>query len=118
MELSSKLNAVTSGPHAPVGASSKGNWSAAAAVSSEAVQSSPLPAGKEQVDAAVAQVQSFVQSVRRELDFRIDEDSGRVVVKVVARDSGEVIRQIPSEEVLELAAHINDVRSLLFSEQA
>ena len=37
------------------------------------------------------------------LDFRIDEDSGRVVVSVVDRSDGTVLRQMPSEEALRIA---------------
>ncbi len=38
-----------------------------------------------------------------QLDFRIDEDSGRVVVSVVDRRDGTVLRQMPSEEALRIA---------------
>lgn len=63
---------------------------------------------------AVSDIQSFVQSVKRNLNFSIDDSSGQVVVKVIDGDSGEVVRQIPSEEVLKLAARLDDVRSVLF----
>jgi flagellar protein FlaG len=64
---------------------------------------------------AVQEIEKFVQSVKRNLEFSIDEPSGKVVVKVIASDSGEVIRQIPNEEVLKLANSLNDASSLLFS---
>lgn len=74
--------------------------------------------GLGELGSAVASLQNFAQSVRRNLDFHIDDSTGRVVVQVIASDSGEVIRQIPSEEALQLAANLNDMRSLLFREQA
>jgi flagellar protein FlaG len=40
------------------------------------------------------------------LDFRIDEDSGRVVVSVVDRRDGTVLRQMPSEEALRIARNL------------
>ncbi|MGN7739740.1 flagellar protein FlaG [Pseudomonas sp. 22526] len=64
---------------------------------------------------AIQEIEKFVQSVKRNLEFSIDEPSGKVVVKVIASDSGEVIRQIPNEEVLKLANSLNDASSLLFS---
>ncbi|SUC64523.1 flagellin FlaG [Pseudomonas aeruginosa] len=67
---------------------------------------------------AVSDIQSFVQSVKRNLNFSIDDSSGQVVVKVIDGDSGEVVRQIPSEEVLKLAARLDDVRSVLFETRA
>lgn len=70
------------------------------------------------LDTAVASMRSFAQSVSRDLDFSIDEASGRVVVQVVDGGSGEVVRQIPSEVALSLAARLEDMRSLLFREEA
>lgn len=71
-----------------------------------------------QLKAAVQEIEKFVQSVKRNLEFSIDETSGKVVVKVIASDSGEVVRQIPNEEVLKLANSLNDASSLLFSAKA
>lgn len=72
----------------------------------------------EQVDSAVTSIQSFVQSIRRDLNFSVDDSSGRVVVKVTDRASGDVIRQLPSEEALRLAESLEEVRSLLFKAEA
>ena len=58
---------------------------------------------------AVGQINQFVQSVQRDLSFSMDETSGRSVIKVIDSESGEVVRQIPSEEVLAIATYIKDV---------
>ncbi|AEB57871.1 flagellar protein FlaG protein [Ectopseudomonas mendocina NK-01] len=73
---------------------------------------------REQVEDAVATIQEFVQSVRRSINFAVDDGSGRVVVKVTDAGSGDVIRQIPSEEALKLAENLSEVRSLLFKAEA
>ncbi|MFV3412339.1 flagellar protein FlaG [Pseudomonas nitroreducens] len=70
------------------------------------------------LDDAVSDIQKHVQSVRRNLNFSIDDTTGDVVVKVIDGDSGKVVRQIPSEEVLKLAARLDDIRSLMFEAQA
>ncbi|MEK1909156.1 MAG: flagellar protein FlaG [Pseudomonas chlororaphis] len=70
---------------------------------------------RDKLKMAIQEIEKFVQSVKRNLEFSIDEPSGKVVVKVIASDSGEVIRQIPNEEVLKLANSLNDASSLLFS---
>ncbi|MEZ1315753.1 flagellar protein FlaG [Pseudomonas fluorescens] len=70
---------------------------------------------QDKLKTAVQEIEKFVQSLKRNLEFSIDEPSGKVVVKVIATDSGEVIRQIPNEEVLKLANSLNDASSLLFS---
>ena len=60
---------------------------------------------------AVGQVNNFVQSVQRDLAFKVDEGSGRTIIKVIDSDSGKLIRQIPSEEVLALASYLKDISS-------
>lgn len=67
---------------------------------------------------AVSSIQEFVQSVRRDINFSLEDGDGRVVVKVTDAGSGDVIRQIPSEEALRLAENLSEVRSLLFKAEA
>ena len=74
-------------------------------------------ASPERIREAVDNIQEFVQSVRRDINFSLDESSGRVVVKVTDGRSGDVIRQIPSEEALKLAESLSEARSLLFTAQ-
>lgn len=70
----------------------------------------PLEAAKaargERLDQAVTSLNEYVQAIRRELRFTIDEDTGRTIITVVDSETDEVIRQIPPEEVLMLAAHL------------
>jgi flagellar protein FlaG len=73
---------------------------------------------REQVAAAVTEMQDYVQSTRRDLHFQLDDDSGRMIVRVTEAGTGEVIRQIPSEEAVRLAENLSDIRSLLFSSEA
>lgn len=72
---------------------------------------------RERVVEAIKNIQEFVDAAQRGLQFSIDEESGRIVVKVIARQTGEVLRQLPSEEALELARRLQDTGSLLFTEQ-
>ncbi len=51
----------------------------------------------------VSSLNRFIQNYRRDMQFSIDESSGRVVVKVIDMETHEVIRQIPCEEVMALA---------------
>ncbi|WP_070886725.1 flagellar protein FlaG [Pseudomonas argentinensis] len=73
---------------------------------------------KEELQQAVASVESFTQSIRRDLKFSMDDESGKVVVKVTDSKTGEVIRQMPSEEALRLAQRLDEARSLLFKAEA
>ncbi len=70
------------------------------------------------LQAAVSDMNDFVQSVNRNIDFQLDDDSGRVVVSITDRETGGIIRQIPSEEALKLAESLSEARSLLFNTEA
>lgn len=73
---------------------------------------------EEQVKDAVSKLNEYVQSTERTLDFQMDEDSGKTIIKVFDKASSELIRQIPNELALELAQNLNDEEpSLLFSAQ-
>ncbi|XXF07502.1 flagellar protein FlaG [Pseudomonas sp. D1-3] len=112
----------------PTGASVSGAYAGARASSEAGNDQSPTRQGQasaedseqiyEQVDNAVTSIQSFVQNIRRDLNFSVDDSTGRVVVKVTDRASGDVIRQLPSEEALRLAESLEEVRSLLFKAEA
>lgn len=78
-----------------------------------------------QIEAAVSQISEFVQANNRQLNFSVDESSKKQIVKVTDTESGEIIRQIPSEEVLKLSERLQDLQTevgtavgLLFNKQA
>ena len=78
----------------------------------------------EQIDTAVSQLSKFVQANKRQLNFSVDEVSNKQIVKVIDAESGEIIRQIPSEEVLKLAERLQELQldfgkavGLLFNKQ-
>lgn len=54
----------------------------------------------------------------RELEFRVDEDTGRTIITVRNKETGEVVRQIPSEEVIALARLLADGRAALVDSEA
>lgn len=103
----------------PLGSSKSIEASTVAAVATVEVQQPEDKAlAREGLDSAVASISSFVQGVQRSLDFSVDDTSGEVVVKVTDRDSGEVIRQLPSEEALRLSEQLESLRSLMFEARA
>jgi flagellar protein FlaG len=88
---------------------------AAAAQSDTSTRKDSEPGEKsEELEAAVKQMEQFFQSVHRNLEFSIDDKSGKVVVKVIATETGEVVRQLPSAEALKLADSLKNANSLLF----
>lgn len=78
---------------------------------------------KKELNSALKHLSGYVQNITRELNFSVDHELDRIVVTVVDDATGDVIRQIPSEEMLELARHLADTRErsgkgLLFSGDA
>jgi flagellar protein FlaG len=63
---------------------------------------------KEQLEVMAKKLQEFVGELNKGLEFSVDQDSGRDVIKVIDRSSGEIVRQYPSEEVLDLVASLSD----------
>ena len=62
----------------------------------------------EKIEAAVAKVAAYVESLSRSLAITVDESSGDFVVQVQDANTEEIIRQIPSEEVLAISAAISE----------
>jgi len=63
---------------------------------------------KEQLETMAQKLQDFVGSLNKGLEFSVHEDSGRDVIKVIDKNSGDTVRQYPSEEVLDLVASLTD----------
>jgi len=61
----------------------------------------------EQLDQAVSKLNDYIQDVQRNLSFSIDEETGITVVKVIDSATQEVVRQLPPDETLKLAAAID-----------
>lgn len=70
-------------------------------------ETSKTEASPERVQEAVSRIQSYLSASQRELHISVDQGSGRTVVRVVNPDTQEVIRQIPNDEILKLAASIS-----------
>jgi flagellar protein FlaG len=84
-----------------------------------AVQVDQVEMNQAKVDEAVSKLNDYVQSTQRDLYFAYDDAVNKTVVTVVDRNTEEVVRQIPNEVALTLAARLNEEEPLrLFSAQA
>jgi flagellar protein FlaG len=70
------------------------------------------------LDAIVSQMSGYIQNQHRELQFKIDKDSGRTMITVLNSDTREVIRQIPHERALQLVNSLENDEGLIFQELA
>ena len=72
---------------------------------------------KKNVSQAVESMQEIVKVFNTRLSFKVDDATGKVVIKVVDNETGDVIRQIPPQEILETISKIRDVVGLLFDKE-
>ncbi len=61
------------------------------------------PLTKDQVQASVARLQEILKQVDPRIEISLEKDINQVIFRVVDKESGELIRQIPSEKAVELA---------------
>ncbi len=76
------------------------------------------PVDAKLLEKAVKDLSKGVQNLQRSLQFSVDESSGRTVIKVVDKDTQEVIRQIPEQQVLELAARLDQSAGVFVQDEA
>ncbi|MEI8014419.1 MAG: flagellar protein FlaG [Nitrospira sp.] len=77
----------------------------------------PIPTKKE-VEQAAALVKEALRGSTPRLEIEIDHDLHKAVIKVFNEESGEMIRQIPAQELLNLAKHLDEPKGLLIRERA
>ena len=66
----------------------------------------------------VAQLNDYMQNMNRNLQFSVDDTSGDTVIKVIDSETEEVVRQIPSEEILEARHAAEKYRGILLETKA
>lgn len=75
------------------------------------------PISTKQLESVAQQLQDFVGEMNRGLQFSVDKNSGRDVIKVIDKESGDLIKQYPSEEVLSLVAKLSKAAGSLIDEK-
>jgi len=73
---------------------------------------------KEAIAKAANDIQNFVKDMGRNLNFSVDEVTGYNVVRVINPETNELVRQLPSEELLKIARNMQDLGSVLVSQKA
>ena len=92
----------------------------AAEKSAEPVRQAPAapPVEVHRIESVTRQIDSFLRSMNKSLQFRLDESSGRVIVSICDAETGEVIRQVPGEEALRIAQDLENRLSGMLDEKA
>jgi flagellar protein FlaG len=109
----------------------QGGYTPSAVAGKEAVQQKPVKsaeiaakaAAKSQeaddrdVKEAISKIEKFIAPATRDITFTVDNDTGINLIKIIDRSSNQVIRQIPSEEVLNIARALDNLQGLLVREK-
>ena len=73
---------------------------------------------REPLNEVVSDLNNLVRDLHRELRFSVDDKSGETTIKVVDSETDEVVRQIPSEEVVRLRQRLEDAAGAIFQGSA
>jgi len=73
---------------------------------------------RENLSAAIGMLNKQMEASKRGLGFSYDDSKKTAVVKVTDAASGEVVRQIPTEQVLKMAHQIDAYKGLLYNKVA
>ena len=93
---------------APVAATGAKNAKAADGVE-------PTPA---ELKTAVEKLNQSMTASSQDLQFSVDEDSKKMVVKLIDRTTHEVLRQMPSQEALDIARSLDKAMGKLIDQRA
>jgi len=88
----------------------------ARAVADIPAQNIPQPS-VEELKGAVAAINQAMQQANRNLEFSVDTDTNRTVVRMVDTSTGELIRQFPSETTLAISRGIDQFQQGLLLKQ-
>jgi flagellar protein FlaG len=86
------------------------------------VSSAGIGKGSPHTDAdlhrALERINQSLSGANQGIEFSVDPDSERVIVKVVDRETNEVLRQMPSQEALDIAKALDRTQGLLIKLEA
>jgi flagellar protein FlaG len=61
--------------------------------------------------------QAYLDDLRIKLDFEVYEETGDMVIRIFNRETEELLREIPPEDLLELHQKVAELRGVLFDEK-
>jgi flagellar protein FlaG len=104
----------------PPGLKASAGSASARHTSGDTVQpAAAVPSGKAQdkvsreaVEAAVKEMNAFIKPAAASVEFSLDEDTGRTVVRMIDTETHKVVRQFPSEEALAISKALDRLQGL------
>ena len=103
---------------APAFAAKPVSVAAPAAAAATGIAATRAPGAPDPLDDAVNKINKSLQAAGQGVEFSVDDDSKRLVVKVVDQETREVLRQMPSVEALEIAKALDRAKGMLIKQEA
>ncbi len=72
----------------------------------------------DQTEQSLKEINKVMDALSISVQFQMDPDFKEPIIKVVDQQSGEVIRQFPSEEVVRISKALDNLKGLLFAQTA
>lgn len=69
---------------------------------------------KNDIESAIKDIQAQLDFMNTKIAFKVDSKYGEPVVQVIRKDNGEVLRQFPPEQLLEIRAAFRDIAKGVF----
>ncbi len=105
-------------PAAPLPGAADSPRSVSAPPLAQAAEPKQAPPGAEAALQAVRRINEFLKSSSANVEFVVDGQSRQVVVRIVDSETKQLIRQMPSEEMLAISHALDRVTGLLLAQKA
>ncbi len=105
-------------PVSPIASATALKEKVTAVLTSGAVQQPDAATAQNQVGQALQSINKALQALSSSLEFSVDADSNRTIVKVVDQQTKEIIRQMPSVEAVEISKALDKLQGLLVRQKA
>jgi flagellar protein FlaG len=86
---------------------------AAAQVRAQSVSTADSPKSQEQVVAELQKAIDAIQGPQKSLEISVHEKTHAIMIKVLNKETGELIREVPPEKILDLAARMMEITGII-----
>lgn len=90
----------------------------ASTAGAEAPEKSVSEPSREEVTKALKQINEAMPAGATRLEFSLDDDTSRTVVRIIDQSTKEVVRQIPTVEALQIAKSLDKLAGLFINQTA
>ena len=82
------------------------------------VAQKPAPPDRQKAAQAAQEINDFLKSSSAGIEFQVDNQSDRVIVRVVDSETRQLIRQVPTEEMVAISHALDRMTGLLLAQKA